>query len=146
MAEAEAVAEGPAEDAFATLLGALSEVALAQGATRAAAVIGELLEGGRVASSLLSDAAVASLVARRFATQASGTVTLSAATQAARDAWRSVVRGESADLDACGDSTLDAWCAELLAATAGTPERAGELRRALRAQGVAAFGLIAQAA
>ena len=145
----EAVAEpdgGDATDAFATLVQALGDVALASGATRAAAVIGELIDHGHVSVSLLSEAATRTLVARGWASAASGTLTLSSATQSTLAAWRSVLRGESADFEACGDSTLDAWCAELLAAVSGTPERAGELRRALRAQGVAAFGLIAQAA
>ena len=146
---AEAVAEpdeGDATDTFATLVQALGDVALASGATRAAAVIGELIDHGHVSVSLLSEAATRTLVARGWASAASGTLTLSSATQSTLAAWRSVLRGESADFEACGDSTLDAWCAELLAAVSGTPERAGELRRALRAQGVAAFGLIAQAA
>lgn len=59
--------------------------------------------------------------------------------------WRSALDG-SGDLAACGDTTLDGLCAELLAGIEGRPEARDELRRALRTRGVAAFGLLSLAA
>jgi hypothetical protein len=57
-----------------------------------------------------------------------------------------VLDGSSADLSACGSTTLDVWGAELLDALLSIPrERADDLRRALRQRGVAAFGMLAAA-
>jgi hypothetical protein len=62
-------------------------------------------------------------------------------------AWRAVLKGVSEDLSACGAQTLDRWAAELLATALGLPAgRVEELRRELRRRGVAAFGMLAQAA
>ena len=62
-------------------------------------------------------------------------------------AWRRVLGGQSHDLSACGTTTLDSWSADLLAAALGqSPDKAKHLRRALRRLGVAAFGIIEQAA
>jgi hypothetical protein len=41
---------------------------------------------------------------------------------------------------------LDEWCAGLLAKIMGSPSRVEGLRRDLRGRGVAAFGLVADAA
>jgi hypothetical protein len=60
--------------------------------------------------------------------------------------WQGVLRGESEDFDACGTAMLDEWCAALLARIAGNPSRTESLRRELRRRGVAAFGLVADAA
>lgn len=61
---------------------------------------------------------------------------------AIQSAWRDVLSGSSGNLAACGASTLDEWAASLLAALLGRPAtRSDELKRALRAQGVAAFGM-----
>jgi hypothetical protein len=50
------------------------------------------------------------------------------------------------DLAACGELPLDEWAALLIASAMGAPGRAAELRRELRARGVAAFGLVCRAA
>jgi len=61
-------------------------------------------------------------------------------------AWQAILRGESEDFSACGASTLDEWSSMLVAAALGEPARADILRRELRRRGVAAFGLIVEAA
>ncbi len=61
-------------------------------------------------------------------------------------AWQAILRGESEDFSACGASTLDEWCSMLVAAALGEPARSDSLRRELRRRGVAAFGLIVEAA
>jgi len=127
-------------DAFAQLVSLLTRVALAGGATRAAAVLpaflaGQVVELPETSSVIASGHAVAS---------GSGVVISEGALGAAR-AWRAVLTGESEDLSGC-EETLDSWCAGLLAALCGTPSRANELRRELRRFGVAAFGLLAEAA
>lgn len=61
-------------------------------------------------------------------------------------AWCAILRGESEDFSACGASALDEWCSMLVAAALGEPARADGLRRELRRRGVAAFGLVVEAA
>jgi hypothetical protein len=61
-------------------------------------------------------------------------------------AWQGILRGESEDFAACGVSMLDDWSALLLATLMGSPGRADTLKRDLRRHGVAAFGLVDQAA
>ena len=51
------------------------------------------------------------------------------------------MRGDLDDVEACGGRMLDEWVAEIVAAIQGQPSKAPELRRALRARGVCAFGL-----
>jgi hypothetical protein len=59
-------------------------------------------------------------------------------------AWQGILRGESEDFSLC--TSLDAWAADVLARVLGSPARAEGIRRELRGHGVAAFGLIADAA
>ena len=61
-------------------------------------------------------------------------------------AWQGILRGESEDFAACGSGMLDEWCAALIAGVLGQPVRADGLKRDLRRRGVAAFGLVEQAA
>jgi hypothetical protein len=61
-------------------------------------------------------------------------------------AWQGILRGESEDFAACGVSMLDDWSALLLATLLGSPGRSDTLKRDLRRHGVAAFGLVDQAA
>jgi hypothetical protein len=61
-------------------------------------------------------------------------------------AWQGILRGESEDYSACGNAMLDEWCATLLAHVLAAPARADGLKRDLRRHGVAAFGLVEQAA
>jgi len=61
-------------------------------------------------------------------------------------AWQGILRSESDDFGACGGAMLDEWCAALIAAVLGPTARADMLKRELRRRGVAAFGLVEQAA
>lgn len=114
----------PESDDFERLIVALGDVALAAGATRAAAQLQLLLRGERAPDASPRAAALATVA----------------------PAWRAVLDGSSNDLGACGDLSLDEWGAALLAELMETPSRATELRRELRSRGVAAFGMIEQAA
>lgn len=68
------------------------------------------------------------------------------AMRTAAAAWSAILRGESEDFSACGASTLDEWSSTLIGAALGEPGRADSLRRELRRRGVAAFGLVVEAA
>jgi hypothetical protein len=61
-------------------------------------------------------------------------------------AWRAIIVGESDDFAACGARTLDEWAAELVANALTAPAKTEIVRRELRARGVAAFGLVPDAA
>jgi hypothetical protein len=61
-------------------------------------------------------------------------------------AWQGILRGESDDFAACGGAMLDEWSAALIVTAIGQPARAEPLKRELRRRGVAAFGLVDQAA
>lgn len=140
-AVAEVFAEQPA-DGFATLVATLTDLALVHGSLLAASLVAPLLEGTageREAASLTADA-MSALVAGGVLTPEGGVTR--AFLRGARG-WASVLRGESDDLAACGDRTLDEWSADLVARLVGAPERMEALRRELRARGVAAFGLLA---
>lgn len=132
-------------DAFAQLLALLGKVALGVGATRAAAVLADFVAGQVVDTARLGETLCAALVASGHAARSGSGVTVSAPMAATINAWRAVLSGGSDDLSGC-DETLDTWCADLVAALSGMPSRAGEIRRELRRFGVAAFGLLAEAA
>jgi hypothetical protein len=57
-------------------------------------------------------------------------------------AWGSVLNGESDDLASCGPVMLDEFAAKALATALGQPERAQELRKNVRNEGIVAFGLL----
>jgi hypothetical protein len=135
----------PLSDGYTELVGVMVRVALESGATRAAACLPPLLAGEAVSGELIGEENLGCLIARGFVERSGSIVLLSTAASSIAAAWRGLLRGESADLGAC-ESTLDTWCAALLAAACGTPARVEELRRELRRFGVAAFGLIEQAA
>lgn len=59
-------------------------------------------------------------------------------------AWQGVLRGESEDFGALGP--LDEWAADVVARVVGNPARADGIRREIRRRGVAAFGIVADAA
>jgi hypothetical protein len=123
---------------------ALSRVAMARGATRAAAAATALLGQGRLAPESLNPGLLEALVRRRILASGSGHVTPEFA--AATAAWRALLEGTEGDLAACGSSTLDAWAAELLVALLdASSSELPALKRELRGYGVAAFGLLAVA-
>ena len=116
----------PVTDPFAMLVAVLEDVALTAGA---------------------GDAAMATLRCvlgrtRLDAAAPEGTDVL----RAQALAWQGILRGESEDFAACGSGMLDEWCAALVASVLGQPVRADGLKRDLRRRGVAAFGLVEQAA
>ncbi len=65
---------------------------------------------------------------------------------AARRAWRAILRNESEDFGPCGALSLDEWAADAIARILGSASRAAILKRHLRDHGVAAFGLALRAA
>jgi hypothetical protein len=132
------VAEPP--DPWEELVAQVVEVALEVGATRAAAVAPELLAGTGIDPDRLLASGRAASIAHGVLELRNGVLVLSERERASADTWRAVLRGQS-DLGTC-ETTLDTWCAGLLALISGTPGRSDELRRALRRRGVAAFGLL----
>ncbi len=146
--EADAADESQvAEDLFGVFVGALVRVAMDAGASRIAARLPGFLEEGAMSSEGLAPEVVEALGNRGFAELGGSALRASPACAATCSAWRQVLSGASDDLSACGTSTLDGWAAELLAAALGAPPDAvKKLRRELRRLGVAAFGIIAQAA
>jgi hypothetical protein len=118
------------------------EVALASGATRAAAVLPSLLDGAGGVHGLAPELCEA-LVAARVLARAEGGDALhpTEAFATTASAWRRVLREETSDLSACGASTLDTWGADLLSALGVGRDGRTDVRRELRKRGVAAFGM-----
>lgn len=141
-AEASAVEQSAPMDPFAAFVAAIVEVALAGGATRAAAVLPGLLDGVAQDFSGFSDAIRASVVSGGIVTDDGVALAPSAAFTGTSSAWRAVLRGQSNDFSACGTSTLDAWAADLLKAFGVGRDGRVDVRRELRRRGVAAFGMI----
>jgi len=110
------------EPAFESLVRALTRVALERGATRVAALLPELIAGGRFPTGIEDSGRARALVAGAAA-------------------WRDLLEGTASDLASCGELSLDAWAAELLAVLLDAPSEREVLRRALRGHGVAAFGM-----
>lgn len=134
----------PEADPFAAFTAALVEVALASGATRAAAILPRWLEGEAIDSAELGDLGGALSDAGLGRWEGSA-LRASAREQAIARAWRGILRGEQEDLSACGDSTLDGWAAGLLEVLGIRGEGDASARRALRKRGVAAFGMLVAA-
>jgi hypothetical protein len=130
----------PEPDAFDALVAAMVTVALTSGSTRAAAVLPRFLRDGRVEAAGMDGTVVETLARRRVAERSGGHLVATGEGRVVMDAWRDVLRGQSADLSACGATTLDNWAAEVLDAFGVIPPE-GDLRRALRKKGVAAFGM-----
>lgn len=135
----------PAPDAFTALVQALVAVALADGATRAAAALPVLLEHGRLEMDALDGPALDALEAGGMIAQSGEGPRVSERFASLTAAWRDVLRG-AGDFSACGTSTLNEYAAELLAAVLGAPKRAPALQAELRRHGVAAFGMLGLAA
>jgi hypothetical protein len=135
------------DDPFAILVGVLEEVLRAQGTeddrmTSLRALLGvtrlEGLSVGEIASEALIAGNVVVPAARGLSRSESFTAQLRA--------WQGILRGESEDFGACGSTPLDQWAADVVARVLGYPARAEGIRRELRRRGVAAFGLVADAA
>jgi hypothetical protein len=114
------------DDPFAMLVAVLEDVARASGA---------------------DDAMLATLACLLGRTRLDATAPDTHATLRAQAlAWQGILRGESEDFGACGTAMLDEWSAALIAGVLGQDARADGLKRELRRRGVAAFGLVEQAA
>jgi hypothetical protein len=138
-----AIAESPAAlDPFAAYVSAVVEVAEAAGHTRAAAALPMLLEGADFDPSVLPEEAQARLIAARILVRSEAAVSPSDGFTSMAGAWRSVLRGLTNDLSACGATTLDGWSADLLSAFGVGQGGATDVRRELRRRGVAAFGML----
>lgn len=128
------------ETPFERFLTAMVRVALAESATQLAAELPLVLRDGRLRPNALGADAEKALKTRGYLGPEGSAA--SDAFVAAQSAWRDVLSGHSTNLSACGAHTLDEWAALLLAALLGKPAaRADELKKALRREGVAAFGM-----
>jgi hypothetical protein len=152
---AEEVDEGPGEetpatDPFAQLVSALSGVARGLGAGEAVvASLDGLLGQARFDGRALDERTAESLVAGEVVVRGTMGFARSPTFTAKVLAWRGILSGESEDFalpDGGALEPLDEWAADLLARLVGPPARADGVRRDLRRRGVAAFGLVADAA
>ena len=134
-------------DLFQVYVRTLVEVALAAGAPgRVVELLPGMLGLTRLDVRGLDDASMDALVAAdMLARSDSGAVVRSTSFTASAQAWRATLLGEEADFSAC-NTTLDEWSAAVVATLAGVPAQRETLRRELRARGVAAFGLLVDAA
>ncbi len=136
-------AEVPVEkptDAYSAFVSALVAVALGAGATRAAATMPALFESGELDFAAFPEDVQSALVRSRVAERVEAGLAVHPTFAATAGAWRGVLRGESNDLSACGQSTLDDWGVEVLRAF-GVGRDGKDVRRELRGHGVAAFGM-----
>ena len=132
--------DAPVAPAFAHFERALVTALLAQGASRAAAILPKMLRLEPIPSDTLSNEAQLTLQSRGYV-ETSGRY--SPKFRELCGAWSAVLRGDSSDFAACGTTTLDRFGAELLSALLAVPaSRADELRRELRKSGIAAFGVL----
>jgi hypothetical protein len=139
--EAKTIAEG-----FAILVRAMSKVATAAGVAVEEACIFDLFVVGKTPVASLPAAAVTGLVEAGYADEREGTLFTRDTVLRTAAAWRAILRDEPADLAVCGSRMLDEWAADVVARIVGTPQKSESLRRELRSHGVAAFGLLENAA
>jgi hypothetical protein len=116
----------PADDPFVALVTVLEDVARAAGAADTAMTTLHTLVGRE----RIAEDAPADLAALRA--QAAG--------------WQAILKGDSEDFSLVGSTSLDEWSSLVVARALGEPARADMLRRELRRRGVAAFGLVIEAA
>jgi hypothetical protein len=130
------------EDPIATFVRAVTEVALAYGPEDAAAHIASLFDVGTFVAENLSATAQAALFEGNILEATDDGIRPTESFDSIRTAWQGILRGESGDLAACGESTLDAWTADLVARLVASPDKASMIRRDLRRRGIAAFGML----
>ena len=142
--------EPPPIDPFTQLVTALAGVARALGAgDTAVASLDGLLGQARFDGGALDERAAEALVAGAVIVRGTRGFARAPAFTARVLAWQGILRGESEDFalaDGGALEPLDEWAADLLARIVGPPTRADGIRRDLRRRGVAAFGLVADAA
>jgi hypothetical protein len=136
----------PNVEGFAVLVRAMSLVATAAGVAVAEACFFDLLVVGKTPLASLPEATVAGLVEAGYASVSESTLFISDAALATAGAWRAILRDEAVDFAVCGSRMLDEWAADFVARVVGTPQKTEILRRELRRHGVAAFGLLENAA
>ena len=146
----ETVDEEVPADPFAQLVAALGEVARGLGAgDDGIACLDALFGQTRLEGMPIAERASEALVAGGVIAQGARGLTRSAPFTAKVLAWQGILRGESEDFSLPDGGTLeplDEWTADVLARLLGPPARADGIRRDLRRRGIAAFGLVAQAA
>jgi hypothetical protein len=130
------------EDAFAVYVAAVVGVAEAAGHTESARALPSLLRGTAFDSASLPNDAQARLVAADILCRSGAALSPSDTFTSLASAWRGVLCGDTQDLSACGESTLDGWSADLLRALGVGQGSATDVRRELRRRGVAAFGML----
>ena len=133
---------------FALYLTTLEDVARAHGVhDDVVRAIPGILGAERLEVRSMEEALVEGLVARGLLSRGeSGFVVRNDAVVRTATAWRGALDGAEPDFSACGTAMFDEWSADLVARLAGTPQKTESLRRELRARGVAAFGLLVEAA
>ena len=151
VAEPAGTSEEPApSDPFTRLVSSLEEVARGLGARDEgiaclAALFGQTRLDGFNPGERAVEALVAADVVARGARGFSRSQTFTAKVLA----WQGILRGESEDFslpDGGALEPLDEWAADLVARIVGLPGREEGIRRDLRRRGIAAFGLVAEAA
>jgi hypothetical protein len=130
------------DDPIATFVRAVTEVALAYGPEDAAAHIASLFHVGTFVAENLSPTAQAALFEGNILEATDAGIRPTESFASIRTAWQGILRGESGDLAACGDSTLDTWTADLIARLVASPDKTSMIRRDLRRRGIAAFGML----
>lgn len=131
------IAPPPPDDPWVVFVATLADVAIGAGSPHVASVLHGLLVEG-----LLPTLPVDVMKALSEANVVRGEE-VDPAFVARTRAWIGILRGTSDDFEACGNSMLDEWGADLVARLLGSPSRAEGLKRDLRARGIAAFGLAA---
>ena len=133
---------------FAIYLTTLEEIARAHGVHEdIIRAIPGILGAERLEVRSMDEALIAGLVTGGLLTRGeSGFVVRNDALVRTAAAWRGALDGAEPDFSACGTAMFDEWSADLVARLAGTPQKTEILRRELRSRGVAAFGLLVEAA
>ncbi len=141
-----AAPEAPMEDLFSLFVRTLVDVALGAGAApRAAQAISGMLGVTRLDVHALDADLVGALVAGDLlARTESGAVTRSESLVANAHAWRATLLGEETEFSV--SSMLDEWSAHIVATLLAAPLQKEAVRRELRARGIAAFGMLVEAA
>ena len=129
------------DDPIATFVRAVTEVTLAHGPSEAAAHVESLFHFGTPAPMALDRDVEAALLDGKIVEATDDGIRATEWFTSKRHAWQSILRGESGDLSACGDSTLDGWAADLIARLVANPGKASTIRKDLRRRGIAAFGM-----
>jgi hypothetical protein len=134
-------------DPFVTLVRVLEQVLTSQGGGESAITgVRALLGRERLEGVSLDERACDALVEGGLATRNARGLARTEAFVGQVLGWQGILRGESGDFGPCGSRPLDEWAADVVARVLGAPARAEGIRRDLRRCGVAAFGLVAEAA